>query len=380
MITKGTVDRLIRFDSGGLPVLSMYVAVGFDEFEAVRTRVNSLVTQIRPLTEDQSLDRRARLSLRQDIERIEGIPELGRGTVGAVAVFACGEGDLFEVVSLPRKVRDQVVVDQTPYVRPMLAVLDEYHRCCVLVVDKESARAWELYQKEMREIGEVRGSVLRKPDYGGWAGFAEYTVRNKADDLAKRHYRQTVGLLDRLFRTENYDLLVIGGQRNEVTVFLDFLPHRLRPKVAGVFNVDMGKVATSEDIRESAERIVADYERAEERRLVQEVFEKAAVGGNAAIGIDECLWGGTTAAIGTLLIQDGAEVPGVVCDESGWLARSGQTCPLCGGATRQVPDVLDELTETVINEGGSVEHVVVDTQLKDHITAAALRFPLPPRP
>ncbi|MGW2191717.1 hypothetical protein ACWCSH_05130, partial [Streptosporangium sp. NPDC001682] len=86
------------------------------------------------------------------------------------------------------------------------------------------------------------------------------------------------------------------------------------------------------------------------------------------------------AAIDTLLIQDGAEVPGVLCDESGWLARSGQTCPLCGGATRQVPDVLDELTETVINEGGSVEHVAVDTQLKDHVTAAALRFPLPPRP
>ncbi|WP_326641405.1 hypothetical protein OG884_01695 [Streptosporangium sp. NBC_01755] len=380
MITKGTVDRLIRFDSGGLPVLSMYVAVGHDGLDAVRTRLNSLITQIRPLTEDPSLDRRARLSLRQDIERIEGTPDLGRGTIGAVAVFACGEGGLFEVVLLPRKVRDQVVVDQTPYVRPMLAVLDEYHRCCVLVVNKESARAWELYQTEMREIGEVRGRTLRKPDYAGWAGLAEYRVRNKADDLTKRHYRQTVSLLDEIFRAEGHDLLIIGGYHDEVTVFLDFLPQQLRPKVAGVFNVDMGKVATPEEIRESAERIVADYEREEERRLVQQVFERAAVGGNAAIGVDECLWGGTTAAIDTLLIQDGAEVPGVICDESGWLARSGQTCPLCGGATRQVPDVLDELTETVINEGGSVEHVAVDTQLKDHVTAAALRFPLPPKP
>jgi len=380
MITKDTVDRLIRFDSGGLPVLSMYVAVGFDEFEAVRTRVNSLVTQARPLIEDPSLGRREQLSLRRDIERIEGIPEIGRGTIGAVAVFTCGEGGLFETMLLPRKVRDQVVVDRTPYVRPLLAVLDEYHRCCVLVVDKESARAWELYQREMREIGEVRGSVLRKPDYGGWAGFAEYTVRNKADDLAKRHYRQSVSLLDRLFRAEHYDLLVVGGRQDEVTVFLDFLPRGLRAKVAGVFNVDTGKVATFEDIRESAERIVADYEREEEHRLVREVFERAATGGNVAIGIDDCLWGGSVAAIRTLLVQDGAEVPGVVCDESGWLGRSGQSCPLCGGPTRQVPDVLEELVEAVIGESGSVEHVAVDTELKDHTVAAALRFPLPPRP
>ncbi|MGV9301798.1 baeRF10 domain-containing protein [Nonomuraea sp. NPDC004354] len=379
MITKDTVDRLIRFDSGGLPVLSLYVTVGLDGSDIVRTRLNSLIAQVRPLADDQTLDRRARLSLRQDMERIMDISALGQGTTGSVAVFACSDAGLLETVPLPRKVRDRVVVDQTPYVRPMLAVLDEYHRCCVLIIDREAARAWELYQEEIHEIGKVRGRVLRKPDYAGWAGYAEYRVRNKADDLAKRHYRQTVNLLDELFRTESYDLLIVGGQSDDVTVFLDFLPHHLRSKVAAVFTVDVSK-ATVEDIRENAERILADYEREDEIRRVQEVFERAATGGNAAITIDDCLWGGTVAAVDYLLVQDGAEVPGVVCEKSGWLARSGETCPLCGGPTRRSPDVLEDLAETVIDEGGSVEHVTADTRLKNHTAAAALRFPLPPRP
>jgi hypothetical protein len=42
--------------------------------------------------------------------------------------------------------------------------------------------------------------------------------------------------------------------------------------------------------------------------------------------------------------------------------------------------VLDELVQSVIDEGGGVEHVTTDTALLDHVTAATLRFPLPPHP
>lgn len=82
----------------------------------------------------------------------------------------------------------------------------------------------------------------------------------------------------------------------------------------------------------------------------------------------------------TLLVLDGAAEPGVVCDLSGWLARSGDTCPLCGNPTRSAPDVIDLLVQEVIAEGGSIKHVDADDRLAEHGVAAALRFPLPPRP
>jgi peptide chain release factor subunit 1 len=70
----------------------------------------------------------------------------------------------------------------------------------------------------------------------------------------------------------------------------------------------------------------------------------------------------------------------VVCDESGWLARSGETCPLCGRETRATDDVIEELIERVIGASGSVRHIGVDTVLGKHLTGASLRFPLPPGP
>jgi peptide chain release factor subunit 1 len=42
--------------------------------------------------------------------------------------------------------------------------------------------------------------------------------------------------------------------------------------------------------------------------------------------------------------------------------------------------VIDELVEAVIDEGGSIQHVRADTELRAHLTAAWLRFALPPEP
>ena len=79
-------------------------------------------------------------------------------------------------------------------------------------------------------------------------------------------------------------------------------------------------------------------------------------------------------------MEEGATVPGVVCDESGWLALTGDTCPICGRQTRRTPDVIDEMVEAVIGESGLTRHVAADAGLSEYIVAAELRFPLPPPP
>jgi len=381
MITAETIDRVTRFDGGELPVVSVYLGLDADrrDIRSVPTRASSLLHEIRPMTKDPSLDREARLSVRGDVERIE--EELGEVRLkrGAVAIFSCSGNGFYEEIELPRRVRDRIAVDATPWVRPMLAVLDEYHRTCVLILDQKTARTWELYQREIAETSEVLDEALRKPDYAGWYGLEEYRVRNKAEDRAKKHFRRVANVLDDFYRAGRFELLAVGGQPHEVPAFVEYLPHNLRGSVAGTFTIDPN-TATTSDLRASADAIVDRYERDEERRWVAEVFEKEAAGGHAAVGLDRSLWAGSVAAIQRLLVQEDATAAGVVCDESGWLAESGDTCIICGKPTRKTDDVLDELAEAVIDSGGTVEHVVADTPLRDHVAAADLRYPLPPKP
>jgi peptide subunit release factor 1 (eRF1) len=317
------------------------------------------------------------LSLRGDVERIVEAVTEEHLRPQAVAFFSCSGRGLFEVVELPRPVRDSLVVDATPWVRPLVAVLDEYHRCRVVVVDRAHARFWDLYQDEMVERGKLRDRALRKPDYA--YGMREVTTRNKAELLAKRHYRAVAQRLAEDLRRREFDIVAVGGHEHEIPEFLDHLPREVRDRVAGTFQVhpreeDLGT------IRDRAQEVVDRYERTEEERLVTEALEKHAAGGLAAVGLDDCLWAGTTAAVDLLLVHDEVMRPGVVCADDGWMATASDRCPICGNPLRRTPDVIDELVQAVIDEGGSVEHVVAETRLRDHLCAATLRFPLPPLP
>jgi peptide chain release factor subunit 1 len=375
MTTQETIDRIIRFDGDGLPVISVYVQV--DPGPSVHTRLSSLIDGIRPLGNDKSLPHDARLSLRRDLELITRMAAEERWKPWMTVLFSCSGRGFYEEVSLPRAVGDRAVVDADPYLRPMLAVLDEYHRMCVVIVDEASAVVWQFYLGEIEQVERLRDPALRKPDFA--YGMAEYRVHNKVEELANRHYRRVATTLNDIFRVQGFDLLAVGGRQYEVSTFTECLPRQLRERIAGTFTIDAA-TATPADVRRAAEQIMESYERAEERRLVAEIVEAVAEHRRAALGVEPCLLAGAFGAVQQLAVQQDASAPGVVCDRSDWLGLSGDTCPLCGASTHAVPDVIDELVETVIDEGGSVEHVLADTELRQHMVGALLRFPLPPLP
>jgi peptide chain release factor subunit 1 len=186
-------------------------------------------------------------------------------------------------------------------------------------------------------------------------------------------------LLDELFRVTQYDVLVVGGLEQEVPGFVEVLPPRLRSLVAGTFVVDQS-TDNREEIKKRAGEVLSEYERVSEREAVGRALETAAAGGRAVVGPEDCLWACSVAAVDRLLVRADAVLPGVVCDASAWLGTSGDTCPVCGEAVRKTPDVLDELVQSVIEEGGAVHHVSQDTRLRESLVAAELRFPLPPMP
>ena len=181
-------------------------------------------------------------------------------------------------------------------------------------------------------------------------------------------------------QTGDFDLLIIGGHGYEIPDFVQQLPRPVHDRVAGTFSTEPGLVPLTE-IRESAGAIAARYEQERDQQLVSAVLEKVAMGGLATVGLDRCLWAGTVGAIQTLLVRGGAAAPGVVCDQSRWLARSGEVCPLCGNPTRPTPDVIDELAQVVISEGGAIHHINSGgARLVDEDIGADLRFRLPEPP
>jgi Bacterial archaeo-eukaryotic release factor family 10 len=303
MITAETVNGIVKFEANGLPVVSLYCGVDPGESQReLRARVDSLLDQIRPLAKDGDFDPRHRLSVRADIKRIKDATSSERWPPGTIAIFSCSGRDLYEEIPLPRRVPEQVMVDATPLARPMLAVLGEYRRACVVVLDRESSRVWEMYQDEVREVETVTDPPHKA---GNTESRPEDRIQNRVDEQTKRHFRRVAGVIDQLLRTGGYDVLVAGGHEHELPEFLRLLPHDLHGRVAGTFSADPAASPVAE-MRGSAEGIVRRYQRGQDERLADQVLELAVAGGPAAIGLKECLWAGSMSAIETLLVRGGS--------------------------------------------------------------------------
>jgi hypothetical protein len=103
----------------------------------------------------------------------------------------------------------------------------------------------------------------------------------------------------------NAYLLVVGGPADDVPGFLDFLPRHLRSRVAGTFTIDPDTAAT--DIAgEHAEQLLERYVRDRQREQVAELLAESA-------------WSATS---------------------RGWLAQTGERCPMCGRKARHTDDVI----------------------------------------
>jgi hypothetical protein len=141
----------------------------------------------------------------------------------------------------------------------MLAVLDESHRYVAVVVDREHAWLYEFFMGELEEAGDATDRALRKRDYAGWHGLEERRVRNKAEELARRHFRETSERVEQLVQATSAELLIVGGHHDEVANFLVYLPHELQSRVAGTFTIDTHTV-TPARVCERGEEIVNAYE------------------------------------------------------------------------------------------------------------------------
>jgi peptide chain release factor subunit 1 len=291
-----------------------------------------------------------------------------------------------------------VLIDATPWVRPMAAMRDKAYRACVVVLDRARAVFWKYEIDELAEMDQVKDPALRDDDFtGGRWGGRENATHHKAENLAKEHFRRVIDRLEHLFFPEldhevqyqtvvegkpapehAYDVLVVAEHGNEASGFLDELPDRLRQKLAGTFTDpaldDRGALKAQVD------KVLEHWERDREKQQLEHVLEVEAMGGFGVTGLRKCLWAASSKAIDTLLLREQDEAPGVVCDVCGWLGESGDTCPITGDRLRHTPDVVDEMVQSVLRDGGDVRTLEEGIASEGRTPAAHLRFPLPPEP
>jgi peptide chain release factor subunit 1 len=376
LLDRSTIDRLRSIDTGDHPVLSVYLGLGadLDELRSVAARLKTMLRPVREAADELAGD--AGRSLRADADAALMLADrigsdLGRGT----AMFLCSAAGLEERISLPVGVRDRAIVDPTPYLGPLEAILGHVHRFGAVVTDRRTASIYRFTTDELEAWEVIGEEEVRKENFGGFSGYAERGTRGHAEAVAQRLHRTTAGRIAELVREGAFDLLVVGGNQINIDGLVAEFPADVRERLAGTFVVDPRTTSPS-DVLDHCRRLAAEHDRRADEQVVGELMDAAGAGSGAVLGLDRVLAAVNQKAIDRLIVNATETVPGTKCPACGWLARETEECPVCGTSTHRVADLIDWLAEASRADGGSVRYVLGETPMGKAQVGAMVRFPV----
>lgn len=293
-----------------------------------------------------------------------------------VAIFACEGIGLFETVPLPVVYRSRLAVDATPLVRELASVEDEFGRLLTVVLDRTSARFFEVTAFETRELPGLRAESTRGKrfhgDQDGSGGWGEHTYNNRIRQEKQRHYEAIARELFTMDRRHPAHGIVIAGTGADAGAVEPFLHSYLVERLIGTVRLNP-KEATLPSVHAATLAVREGYERASERALVHEMLEGVGTGWGVN-GLGPTLRALARGQVRSLLVNSDASEPGFRCGDSGRLALTERECR-DEGEPVPVLDIVDDAIEEALRQRVDV-NVVYEPEARDAIESlgALLRF------
>jgi len=376
----GLLERLTRVQPGKHRVVTCYLKLEPRDrtrgkyLIKVKNRVKAAVQGLSRL----GLERSIADEVRRDLDRIQQFlrsPGNLPSTQG-LAIFACEGIELFETVPLPVVYRSRLAVDASPQVRELASVEDEFGRLRTVVLDRTSARIFEVTAYNTVELPGLRANSTRGKrfhgDQDGSGGWGEHTYNNRIREEKQRHYEAIARELFAIDRRHPAHGIVLAGPGPEASAVEPFLHSYLVERLIGTARLNP-KDVTAASVHATTLAVREGYERAAERALVHEMLEGIGTGWGLN-GLTPTLRALSRGQVRSLLVHADASEAGFRCGDSGRLALSERECR---GEGEPIPvlDVVDDAIEEALRQGVDV-NVVYEPEARDAIDSlgALLRF------
>ena len=361
----------LRSPSGSL--ISVYL--GRPSPGGMTALLTDLLRPVREAAEEK--ERPVQKSVRADVERIHDHAERLEGDAApGYAIFASDMDGLFTVEALAHRVPNVSSLGPRPYLRPLRAA-PKALRAGVIVADRSQSRVFVASGNLIDEVTSPLIADIGKPNYGGFAGYEEHGVRGRADEVSNRMWREAGLILLEKHQERPFDFLAIGGHGEMVEDIGRTLHPYLDRLHRSTFHAGPQTVSIPA-LRQELAGQADEVRRRNETDLANRVCDTALSDGQAVLGMTAVLAAANAQAIDSLVVAGEFRRAGAMCNNCGFLARSGSICPVCGSVMFQVDDIVAAAMEATVSAGGRTHQLAVSSPLDAHGVGALTRFALGP--
>jgi peptide subunit release factor 1 (eRF1) len=342
----------------GACVLSVFLNLDPAEFAeppARSSEIRSVLDEARRLArtkvESDGLGHDEKKALRADLERVEEhLADFSPKGAHGLAVYACGPADLFEVIRLPRPVPTRAVIDDSPFVEPLVELVG-LGSWMVVLVNRQTGRLLLGDRERLEELDAIVDDVHGQHKQGGWS---QARYQRSVDEDVQDHLRNVAEAVFNQFKHTPFDHLLLGGPAETLTDFEQKLHAYLQPRIAGRIDVDVEN-SNVDDVYAAAAPKIAEYEQRRERDALDRLREGLSKGGRAAAGLESVLEALNERRVEVLLIGQGYEAAGCTCPQCGLVwPLDGGACPADGTALDCRSDVVESAIELALVQSADV--------------------------
>ena len=360
-------------------VISLYLDLDPERFATGSARASQIRSLLdaaaREVDRMEYLAHQDKVGLREDLKRIDAFlssPEAPYKGARSLALFAASRDGLFETIRLTRAVPGRVAIEQVPYVEPMLAAV-ERRWWLVALVNRRSAWLLAGSPERLTERERVDDDVPGQQHQGGWS---QARYERSVDKDVMDHLRGVAETVNRRWRQERFDRVVIGGPQEVVVRFEELLADEVRDRLAPEkADVDLSS-ATEAQVQSEVEQIVLEEDRRGERETLDRFQDALGSGTRAAAGLPDALQALNERRVQTLVLAPGFDRQGGRCPSDGMLfADPDGRCPGDGTPIQRVDHLREAVVEAAVFQDADVLVVTYypEREPRDGI-GALLRF------
>ncbi len=279
-------------------------------------------------------------------ETIEDIKEiLNKENYGDIAIFSSHKYKFLEYIYLDVKVNNSLIVDSSPYIRPLARIIDEWESFALVLVNSNYAKIFSISVGKIDDIKKLTADIMNKHKKGGCSQARFNRLRRGSID---RFLSEVIEALQK--RKEKQ--IIIAGPGITKKKFFEMLPKNLSKKVVDILDINIDK---ERKLLKKSFYLISEKEKRKSHDAVALLKKEILKDGLAVYGIKETLKAVKSGQVELLIIEKDYKLQGWIC-ENCQVVKSGikNICPYCGNKISKV-DVLEEILEFAERTDAEIE-------------------------
>jgi peptide chain release factor subunit 1 len=288
-------------------------------------------------------------SLHADLDRVLDLATSLRGNTRGRAVFACSAQNFWKEYELPPHLGGTQIYLQPQFqLKPLAALLGAQPALCVVMLDRQRARFFDLRLDVLREHGAIVHMLSRSASSYGYNGYEAGHAERRVSEEALQHFKAVSERLRTDFERGAWERLIVGCHDVNWPEFESHLHPYVKQRLIGRFSADVASVS-SEEIRDHAGALLNHWITERASTKVSEALEFAKGNGRGVAGLRRVLQALETGEVQTIFLTENYSARAVECPHCGHLdAHLVASCVACGRRIHELTDVCDAIIPIAI--------------------------------